>query len=93
MSLKSTWVGNQDNNYQYLQHVWAAAVRNTPGQLRGKELIFWDGNWERTKARLMEENKRMSVSYGLIGAQKAYIYYLKSINPRQAKYSEDLDCR
>lgn len=78
MSLQYSWVGKQNENHQYPQHVWAAALRTTPGQSYGKELIFWDNDWERIKVDLVKKNKRIDVVYGLLGGQKQLYNYLKS---------------
>ncbi|KAF8417915.1 hypothetical protein EV426DRAFT_720870 [Tirmania nivea] len=77
MSLQSTWVGNQNPEHQYLQHVWVAALRPATGNIRGKELIFWDSDWEMTRAKLVENGKFLNITYGLIGGQKAIYSYLK----------------
>ena len=62
-------MGRQYPEHMYKFHVRCAALRPAPEGVRGKELIFWDNDWERTKARLLQQKKRMTVAYTLIGGQ------------------------
>jgi hypothetical protein len=77
ISMQESWVGRQNPHEKYKYHVWCAALRPAPEGIRGKELIFWDNDWERTKARLLQENKRMIAVHALIGGQKKLYYHLK----------------
>lgn len=77
MSMQESWVGRQNPEDKYKYHVWCAALRPAPQGVRGKELIFWDNNWERKKAGLLEESKGLFTSYALIGGQRKLYYHLK----------------
>ena len=76
ISIQESWVGKQNPEHKYEYHIWYAALRPAPAGIRGKELIFWGNDWERTKARLLQEEKRMIVAYALIGRQKKLYYHL-----------------
>ena len=78
ISMRETWVGRQNPEHKYDYHVWCAGLRPAPAGIRGKELIFGDNDWERTKERLLQEEKRMVTAYALIGGQKKLYYYLKT---------------
>lgn len=78
MSLQSTWVGAQNPQHQYPQHVWVAAIRPASGNIRGKELLIWDNEWQRIRANLVANNKRLDVGHVLLGGQKALYNFLKS---------------
>ena len=45
--------------------------------IRGKELVFWDNDWERTERRLLAESKRMIAVYALLGGQYKLYQHLK----------------
>ena len=83
MSLQETWVGKLTDDHNYPQHVWVAALRQAPGGVRGKELIFWDNRWEEKRNELIQKKKTLSINYGMIGGQRALYKYLKS--PTQGK--------
>jgi len=70
-------VGRQNPEHKYKYHVWCAALRPAPEGVRGKELIFWDNDWERMKGRLLQDKKRMTVAYTLIGGQRKLYNHLK----------------
>ncbi|RPB25232.1 hypothetical protein L211DRAFT_105094 [Terfezia boudieri ATCC MYA-4762] len=77
MSMQETWVGRQNPEHKYKYHIWCAALRPAPAGIKGKELIFWDNNWERTRARMMAESKRMIAVFALIGGQYKLYQHLK----------------
>jgi len=77
ISMQESWVGKQNPEHKYKYHVWCAALRPAPSGIRGKELIFWGNDWERTKTRLLAEKKRMIAVYALIGGQYMLYQHLK----------------
>lgn len=50
MSMQESWVGRQNPEHKYNYYIWCAALQPAPAGTKGKELIFWDNDWERTKA-------------------------------------------
>jgi len=77
ITIQESWVGRQNPQHKYNYHVWCAALRPAPAGVRGKKLIFWDNEWERTKENMLKDNKRMTVGYALIGGQKKLYDYLR----------------
>ena len=77
MSMQESWVGRQNPEHEYKYHNWCAALRPAPAGIRGKELIFWDNNWEERKARILAESRRMIAVNALIGGQSKLYYHLK----------------
>jgi len=77
ISMQESWVGRQNPQHKYNYHVWYAALRPASTSMRGKELIFWDNKWERTKENMLKDNRRMTVGYALIGGQKKLYDHLR----------------
>jgi len=61
-------------------HVWAVGVRPSTEYSTGKDLFFWDCEWQLVKARLDEGQVAADAGNSLMGGQFEVYKYLKNKN-------------